>query len=291
VRIKSNELHYFLLFLRGDEFRIAYSEIGTLRSIIPRNINVLALTATATQETLDVVTDRLALKEPVIIGLQPDKNNIKYLVKPCPSVDEICSFLADELVKQRSKMPKTVLFCRTLQHCINIYGTLRRRLGSNITDPAGLPNLLGVRLVDLFTAASKPEMREMVLREFCRADTSLRLIVASSAFGLGVDCPDISRVIHWGAPNTLEDLVQESGRGGRDGRSSQAILYYKVVGRKVRKSIRAYGENRLVCRRTLLFKNFLFNDMKKGLIKACRCCDICEPLCVCSRCSLHDDNL
>jgi len=51
VRIKSHDLHYFLPFLlRGDEFRIAYSEIGTLRSIIPRNINILALTATATQE-------------------------------------------------------------------------------------------------------------------------------------------------------------------------------------------------------------------------------------------------
>ena len=286
------KLHYFLgLSLhRGDEFRRAYSEIGTLRSIIPRNVNLLALTATATQETLDVVTDRLSLKEPVVIGLQPDKDNIKYLVKPCPSVGDICSALADELVIERSNMPKTVLFCRTLKHCAKIYKTIRRKLGRNITDPAGLPNLLGVRVVDLFTAAPKPEMRELVLKEFCKADTSLRLMVASSAFGLGVDCPDISRIIHWGAPNTLEDLVQESGRAGRDGRLSQAILYHKIVREKVSKPVREYGKNQIVCRRTLLFKKFLFNEKKKGLIKACNCCDICEPLCVCSRCTDQDNN-
>ena len=84
-------------------------------------------------------------------------------------------------------------------------------MGPNNTDPAGLPNLLGIRLIDLFTAALKPEMREMVLKEFSRANASLRLIMASSALRLGVDCPDISWIIHCSAPNTLEDLVQESG--------------------------------------------------------------------------------
>ena len=275
---------------RGDEFRRAYSELGTLRSIIPREVNILALTATATQETLDVVTDRLSLKAPVVVGLQPDKDNIKYLVKQCPSLGDISSTLADELTKERSSMPKTVMFCRTLKHCADMYTALRRKLGQNITDPPGVPNALGVRVADLFTAASKPEMRELVLQEFCKRDTSLRLVIASSAFGLGVDCPDISRVIHWGAPNTLEDLVQESGRAGRDGRPSQAILYYKIVGKKVSKPVKEYGENQLVCRRTLLFTNFLFSEQKKGLIKACSCCDICEPMCVCCRCTHRDDN-
>ena len=86
---------------------------------------------------------------------------------------------------------------------------LRRKLEQNITDPPGLPNLLGVRVADLFTAASKPDRDERSCSE--------RIVIASSAFRLGVDCPDISQVIRWGAPNTLEDLVQESGPAGQDG--------------------------------------------------------------------------
>jgi len=98
---------------RGDDFRKAFSEIGTLRSTIPRSINILALTATATKETLDVVTERLSLKDPAVIGLPPDRENIKF--KVCASAADFSSLLADELMLKRGATPKTVVFCRTLQ--------------------------------------------------------------------------------------------------------------------------------------------------------------------------------
>lgn len=62
-------------------------------------------------------------------------------------------------------------------------------------------------MVDIFTAASTMEMRKLILAEFSKRGSTLRLIIASSAFGLGVDCPDIARVINWGPPTTLEELV------------------------------------------------------------------------------------
>ena len=68
-------------------------------------------------------------------------------------------------------------------------------------------------------------MKAKVLVEFCKSDT-----IAASAFGLGVDCSDIRRVINFGEPNTTEDLIQQSGRAVRDGSSAEAILYYKKVG-------------------------------------------------------------
>ncbi|XP_065892836.1 ATP-dependent DNA helicase Q1-like [Dysidea avara] len=70
-------------------------------------------------------------------------------------------------------------------------------------------------------------MREEVLAEFRKQNTRLRLVIATSAFGLGVDCPDIGRVINWGAPNITEELEQQSGRAGRDDSQAEAILYYK----------------------------------------------------------------
>ena len=62
--------------------------------------------------------------------------------------------------------------------------------------------------MDIFTAPSDTGLREEILAEFCKSQTNLRLIIASSAFRLGVDCKDIMRVINYGTPNTLEELVQ-----------------------------------------------------------------------------------
>jgi len=177
-------------------------------------------------------------------------------VKICASATDFSSVLANELMLKGRTAPRTVVFCRTLQHCANLYTLIKRKIGKYLTDPPGKPNILHIRLLDLFAGASTPETREIVLREFSKPQTKLRLIIASTAFGLGVNCPDIVGVMNWGAPNTLEDLVQESGRGGRDGSAVEAILYPKIVGKKVTKEVKEYGDNQAVCRRTLLFKIF-----------------------------------
>lgn len=85
---------------------------------------------------------------------------------------------------------------------------MKRKLGKYITEPPGTITDLNVRLVDVFTAVSTVEMRELILKEFSK---SLRLLIATTAFGLGVDCPDVVRIINFGSPTTLEELVQESG--------------------------------------------------------------------------------
>jgi len=117
-------------------------------------------------------------------------------------------------------MPKTIVFCRSLQDCATFFEIIKKRLGKNITDPPHAPydELVDFRLVDRFTAVLSTETREALLREFCKYNSRLRLMIATTAFGMGVDCPDIEKVINWGCPNTLEELVQETGRGGRDGR-------------------------------------------------------------------------
>ena len=243
----------------------------------------MALTATATKSTLDCVISRLALQDPVIIGLPPDRPNIKLLVEPYPSIPELCFKLAEELKEKRNFTPKTVIFCRSLSHCADMCTMMKRLLGSNITEPPGLPSMLQFRLIDVFTAASNTSMREEVLKEFCKTDTKLRLLIATTAFGLGVDCVDIERVINYGTPSTLEELVQESGRAGRDGRKACSILCHKTV-RRITPAMKMYGENQSVCRRTLLFKNFLFSDIASASPEACKCCDLCMPLCNCSIC-------
>ena len=144
-----------------------------------------------------------------LIGLSSVRYNIKYVVESYIELNNLCSLLSTELLEHRANTSKTVLFCRTLHKCADVYVGIKKLLGANITEPPGLPvNILKFRLVDIFTAGSKAEMREAVIAEFCHTDTKLRLIIATCAFGLGIDCTDIARIIHLGPPNTLEELVQ-----------------------------------------------------------------------------------
>ena len=97
------------IFYRVDVFRKAFAEIGNLRSILPYNVNVMALTATATKQMVECVVERLCMKEPAIIEATVDRSNIKYFVKSKATQAELCTMLADKLLSLRENV-KTVLF-------------------------------------------------------------------------------------------------------------------------------------------------------------------------------------
>jgi len=80
------------------------------------------------------------MQNPAIIGLPPDRPNIKLSVQPCPNIPKLCEWLAKELLEKRSTASKTVVFCRSLCHCANMCMIMRKLLGENITEPPGLPD-------------------------------------------------------------------------------------------------------------------------------------------------------
>ncbi|XP_065884449.1 uncharacterized protein [Dysidea avara] len=269
----------------GDKFRRTFAEIGTIRSLINKEVNILALTATATHETVKSIFERLSMTNVTMVGLPPERPNIKYFVVPMPKMADLCSILAQELISMKADMPKTVLFCQSLPQCGDFHVRIKRLLKQNIAIPPTAPSLFPFRMLSLFTSAFRTVIREKTLQEFCKEKTNLRLIIATTAFSLGVDCRDITRIINWGASNSLEELVQESGRAGRDSSEAKSILYYgKGAMTHISKPVKIYGENQSHCRRTLLFKDFLFSDVDKHDIVACRCCDLCARLCVCAKC-------
>ena len=243
----------------------------------------MALTATDTDQIISVVTSHLDMDDPMIIGLNTDRLNIKYIVKPSEPIEQLSTTLADELILAHTNMPKTVIFCRSLRECADMFTAIKKKLGPKITKPPGLLNIQQLWLVTLFTAASTPDMREEILDEFRRQDAVLRLVIASSGFGLVVDIPDIARIINWGLPQSLEDLVQETGRAGRNGLQAQAILYYKSSVMKASKLVHEYSKNKSVCRRYLLFQDFLYSCCKNP-VSPCQCCDLCSPMCQCLHC-------
>ena len=257
---------------RGDKFRTAFAQLGQLRSIIPSNVKVMCLTATATYGTFNAVCKHLSLVNPIIIGCPPHRDNIAYNVKPLPSVEDFCNEVTEEIKRYRLDYPKTVIFFRNYTDCSTLYHQLRIKLGKDFTFPPMYPDFHQFRLIEMYTRASTLEMKEKVLSSLCNDKGNLRVVLATTAFGMGIDCPDIRSIIHWRPPGSLEEYAQESGRAGRDGLHSSATLLYGKVGRFVDEQMREYATNNTMCRRQSLFKHFMLSD--PNYVK-CKLCDVC----------------
>ena len=274
-----------ILFSRGDQFRTAFAHLGDIRSILSSNVNILSLTATATTATFNAVCKRLSMSNPVLIGCPPHRTNILYVVKPLPDMDKFCTDLSDKIKVLGLEYPKTVIFCRRYVDCAALYHSLKRKLGDHFLFPPGYPNFHEFRLIDMYTRAATVEMREKVLSSICDPKSTLRIVLATSAFGMGIDCPDIREVIHWSPPSSLEMYAQESGRAGRDNLPSTAYLLYGNIGKFVETEVKEYALNSATCRRRVLIKNFLFSSLNYQCV-GCKCCDVCKTSCSCSSCTI-----
>ena len=101
----------------------------TLRSILPAGINVMALTATATVETFDIVSQHLSMKDPTLVTSPPNRDNIIYRVHPKATLNELTDDLCSEFRTKRTEFPKTVIFVRQYRDCSDIYLMIRHELG------------------------------------------------------------------------------------------------------------------------------------------------------------------
>ena len=79
----------------------------------------------------------------------------------------------------------------------------------------------------MFTSCTETGVKNQILQSFTSPNSTLRIVIATIAFGLGVDCPDIRKIIHLGAPEDAESYIQATGRAGRDGKLSVAVLLKK----------------------------------------------------------------
>ena len=135
------------------------------------------------------------------------------------------------------------------------------------------------RLVDMFTSCTRPDVKDTVLKSFSRADSHLRVVIATVAFGMGLDCPNVRRVIHWGPSENIELYLQETGRAGRDRLQAQAILYHggpDLSARHLDEDMKLYCSNKDVCRRKLLLRLFDVGEEATAPDSSYSCCDICD---------------
>lgn len=245
----------------------------------------MTMTATATRETTKKVTAILGLQHPVIVSETPDKPNICYWVKEAPkNMEDVFGPLLIKLRQQRMKMARVIIYCRRCEECAAIYHFFHSQLKHELTEPIGAPNLSCFRLVDMFTSITNKDVQDCIIASFCHSDAPLCIVICTIAFGMGLDCVDVTQVIHWGPASNLESYMQECGRAGRNGQLSSALLYLRKKShfKFISADMKQYCMNTSVCRRALLCAYF---ECEKLHVTGCACCDICALSCKCTCCS------
>ena len=186
----------------------------------------MALTATATKQLRQKICKILGMANVGVVSASPNRPNIKYCVIQKPSsLEETFAPLVEEVKFHRLNTDRTIIFCRTHNDCSMIYLFMKSRLKQQFTHPIGAPDQSRHRLVEMFTSCTHPDVKNEIIKCFNDASAKLRVVIATIAFGMGMDCPNIRRVIHWGSSSDVEMYLQETGRAGRDGKQSIAILH------------------------------------------------------------------
>ena len=188
----------------GYDFRPAYLRIAEMRQLIPADVPVLALTATATPQVVEDIQDKLRFRQRNVFSMSFERKNLIYVVRQTGSkVDEILHIL------QSVPEGSAIIYIRSRMLTYEIAKQL---------------SAAGISVTNYHAGLSHAE-RESRQNDWTAG--KVRVMVATNAFGMGIDKPDVRLVIHYAAPDTLEAYFQEAGRAGRDGKTSYAILLYE----------------------------------------------------------------
>ena len=185
----------------GYDFRPSYLKISDIRKLKP-GTPILALTATATPEVVDDIQNQLQFSEKNVFKMSFERKNLAYIVR-------ITTDKHGEMVH--------ILKC--VQGSAIIYVRSRRRTKeiAEILNKNGIP-------ATFYHAGLDPAVKDERQRDW--QEDQIRVMVATNAFGMGIDKPDVRMVIHIDCPDSLEAYFQEAGRAGRDGNKSYAVLLY-----------------------------------------------------------------
>lgn len=199
----------------GHDFREEYAQLNILKKLCPE-VPVLALTASATPTVLDDISKHLTLKKPERMVHGFYRSNLYYQVELCEDDDAKLEFLIQSI--KNNPKGRIIIYCGTRRVTESIASGLQKKFSQ----------------VGFYHGGLAAEVRAQTQDAYARGD--LRILVATNAFGMGIDQPDVRLVVHYQIPANIDALYQEMGRGGRDGKESTCLALYS----KKDKGLQAY---------------------------------------------------
>lgn len=192
----------------GYDFRPSYLQIAEIRKLLP-GVPVLALTATATSRVADDIQDKLGFPEKNVIKMSFYRENLSYVVRTTENK-------LQELKHILNNVPGSAI----------VYVRNRRetKVIADFLNSHDIPSVF-------YHAGIDPILKDE--RQKAWTEDRYRVVVATNAFGMGIDKPDVRAVIHMDIPNSVEAYFQEAGRGGRDGKRSYAVLLFSPGDKRI----------------------------------------------------------
>ena len=221
-----------------------------------------------------------------IIAMLPDRPNIFLEVVHKRSYDseEDLEWITTGIKTEGIKFPKTLVYAQSITQVCDIYEAIKTELGIDAYHER--QPTASNRLISMFHGSIGKGLLDFTLQMFRKKDSTLRVLICTIAFGMGIEIPDIRHVIHWGKSKSLTEHWQEIGRAGRDGLPARATWYPKTVSGRDKEVFEKIKHSFNVCIRETILNHFKLPSVAyKFTNKPTPCtnkCDFCTcQLCVC----------